>query len=194
MSHRYYEDNDTMTTVSTDERWYRNPDMAPPPLDHDDATTTYTEDNTDNSTTNSTNVGHLSLSKLTPQEKKDISGRTPQISEEITGDLKEFIDLCEQIRNAKEEIKVLCDRKTELEGKISEFMKHNQIPAFITPNGRITVYNAKSVKPLNKEYFKETVSSKIRDEKMVEELMSLVFSKRPTTEVQKIKVTRTSNK
>src|SRR6478609_8459039 len=175
MSRYYDDDTATMdtgdTTESVDDRWYRNPNMAPPPLGDDD-TTAYTEE--DMQSTASTSRKKLSLSKLTVNEAKEaVEGKTATVSEEITGDLKEFIDLCEQIRNAKDEIKVLCDRKVELEGKIFEFMKQNDIPAFITPNGRISMYNAKSVKPLNKEFFKETVSSKIGDEKMVEELINL---------------------
>jgi|SRR6478609_4853124 len=118
------------------------------------------------------------------EEKKGV-----QLTEEITQALRQFINLCEQIKNAKDEIKVLCERKAELEGRITQFMLSHDIPAFKTPNGKISVYQAKTTKPLNKDFLKETISAKITDAKMVEELTNMAFTGRPTVSTPKIKIT-----
>ena len=110
------------------------------------------------------------------------------IPDEVTSNLREFIDLCEQIKGAKEENKILRDRKSELETAITAFMIDNSIPAFKTPNGKIQVYNTKSVKPLSRDFLRDTMASRILDEKIVQELTEMAFAKRPTASVQKIKV------
>lgn len=111
------------------------------------------------------------------------------LPDEITRALREFINLCGQIKDAKDEIKALCERKSELEGLITQFMVSHDIPAFKTPNGKISVYQAKTVKPLNKDFFKETISAKISDTRMVEELTNLAFTGRPIVSTPKIKIT-----
>lgn len=110
------------------------------------------------------------------------------LSDEMTQNLREFIDICEQIKGAKDEMKIFTERKKELDGVITAFMLENGIPAFKTPNGRITVYETKSVKPLNKEYLKETIGKRITDVKMVEEITDLAFNNRESVSVQKIRV------
>ena len=122
------------------------------------------------------------------EEVPENNGRQILLTEEMTNNLREFIHQCELIKGSKEELKILNERKNELEAVITQFMINNDIPAFKTPNGRISVYNAKSTKPLNKDYLLNTISEKIPDRKMAEELTEMAFAKRPTTETRKIKV------
>jgi len=157
-------------------RYYDDETSVDTRRDNDDSSTFYTETMDD----------RTEDAPARPPSKNKNDGI--QLTEEITNDLKEFIDLCGQIKAAKEEIKVLADRKVELEDKISQFMIEHGIPAFNTPNGMIKSYPATTVKPLNKEYLRETLSSKLQDARIVEELTTLAFQKRPSTSVHKIKV------
>jgi hypothetical protein len=105
-------------------------------------------------------------------------------------DLREFIHLCEQIKAAKNELKVLVDRKAELETNISQFMLSHEIQHFETPNGKISLVESKTVKPLSKDYLRDTISSKISDPTIVNELTSLAFAKRPSKTISKIKISK----
>jgi len=187
----YYDDEDQSTTDSRDLRglhdvekqanWYSEDTETDVSTRNDEATA---EDDT--STTN----GRGKRPKLDMEAVEREQQANPNIvTEEITRDLREFITLCEQIKAAKEELKGLVELKTELEVKISEFMITHDIPAFKTPNGQISVVQAKSVKPLNKEFFRDTISAKIADMKIVDELTEMAFSGRPTVQTRKIKVT-----
>lgn len=111
-----------------------------------------------------------------------------EISQEMKNDLLEFIDLCEQIKTTKDALKVFTERKSELEREIADFMIKNEIPGFAFPSGRISVYPSKVVKPLNKEYLRETLVEEIPDEQLIQRVTEKAFSKRPSTAVQKIRV------
>jgi uncharacterized protein YbcV (DUF1398 family) len=112
------------------------------------------------------------------------------VSEEFVSDLKEFIDLCEQIHTAKDEIKLLNERKSELEKKMETFMVQNNITGFSTPSGKVSIQSRKSVKPLNKDYLSEVISTRIHDKSVVEEIVQKTFSERPSTMKPKIKITQ----
>lgn len=116
------------------------------------------------------------------------------ITEGMTRDLQEFLDLCKSIKAAKEELKILSDRKMELETGIQEFMIEHEIPAFKTPSGLIQIRQTKSIKPLNKDFLRETISTRISDTQMALELTELAFSNRPTTLIPKIKVSSIPHK
>ena len=127
------------------------------------------------------------------ENEQDSKGQVV-VTEEMKMNLKKYINLCEQIKGVKEDIKVLSDEKAEVEGIITLFMAKNNIPTFKLPNGRISVYNSKSVQPLNKEYLKETISSKIADPKIADEITELAFSQRKVTNSQKIRHVPERNK
>ena len=114
---------------------------------------------------------------------------TTTVTDNLREDLREYIDLSDQLRKVKKDIKILTERKMELEKTICDYMVENDIPAFKTPSGKISVCQVKSTKPLNKEYLFETMknSSKI-EENIAKELSELVFTSRPIIPVQKIKV------
>ena len=109
------------------------------------------------------------------------------IPEEVTQNLREYVDICTQIKTAKDELKIFSERKSELEEFILEFMMQNSIPAFDTPNGRIKLCETKSKAPLNKDYLREMVSKKLTSQE-TDEIIELAFDKRPTVNSQKIKL------
>lgn len=184
----YYEHDDETTLDSRDIREIRNTDEASTYYTEDTMTDDTRTRNDDDTTT--TDSVRNRRPRINPIALKEEAKANPTIlTEEITNDLRQFINLCEQIKASKEELKILSDLKTELENKISEFMITHDIPAFKTPNGKIQVYQAKTTKPLNKEFLRETIAAKIADAKIVDELINTAFTARPTTSSQKIKVT-----
>lgn len=190
----YYDDESTVDDTRTRDSYARDAERAP------DEDTWYTKDDDDATTTTSNTHDHETRARLKAELSKrsasmpDLARENSGLPDETKNDLKEFIHLCEQIKAAKEEIKVLNDRKVELEGKISEFMLRHEIQQFDTPSGKISIVETKAVKPLNKEFLRDAISARITDPKVVEELTNLAFSKRPTTSVPKIKITRTVQK
>lgn len=110
------------------------------------------------------------------------------IDENMKDNLRKFIDLSEKITEAKEALKVLTDVRTEIESQILSFMVLNNIPKFKTPIGTLKFIETKSVKPLNKALLTETISKKITDKKLAQELTD-ALTNRPTTSVPKIKLT-----
>ncbi|KAJ3213743.1 hypothetical protein HDU81_001851, partial [Chytriomyces hyalinus] len=104
---------------------------------------------------------------------------TTTVTDALREDLREYMDLSDQLKKIKKDVKILNERKTELENKICIFMVDNDIPAFKTPTGKISVCQVKSTKPLNKEYLFETMkqSSKV-EENLAKELSELFFTAR----------------
>jgi hypothetical protein len=129
------------------------------------------------------------MSQNRVEENKPQKIAAEEITQEMKDDLLEFIDLCEQIKASKDGIKVFVERKAELERQIADFMIHNDIPGFVFPNGRISKFDKKITKPLNKDSLHETIVEQFADEKAASEVTEKVFSKRPSTTVQKIRVT-----
>ncbi len=110
------------------------------------------------------------------------------VPEQVKHDLREYLDLKEQIKGANEELKVFKERLKELEGDLSQFMSENNIPFInIPPLGKVSFYQSKAMKPLNKDFIKEAFDSKIMDKTLASELTTM-FEKRPFTEVSRIKV------
>ena len=142
------------------------------------------------------NVEEREIEKpIDPQEEQEVQEQEELqrdvkklITEEMKSDLQEFLDLCKSVKLAKENMKILNERKSELEVTIREFMIQNEIPAFKTPNGMISIRQTKSVKPLNKDFLRETISTKIADAQIALELSEMAFTNRPTIFVSKIKV------
>ncbi|KAI8822773.1 hypothetical protein BJ741DRAFT_635210 [Chytriomyces cf. hyalinus JEL632] len=111
----------------------------------------------------------------------------PPPGDTLKNNLREFIDLTEQIKNVKRDLKIINERKNELASDICKYMIDNDIPAFKTPNGNVSVYEQKSTKPINKDYIIETLSTKL-DDLLAKELAALLVESRPVIPVPKIKV------
>lgn len=116
----------------------------------------------------------------------------PKVTEGLRENLREYIDLTEQIKNVRRDVKVLVERQKELSVMICDFMVENDIPAFKTPNGKVSVCETKSTQPLNKDYIYETISKSGKvDTRLAKELTDIVFLSRQVTPGQKIKVNLT---
>lgn len=114
--------------------------------------------------------------------------RVVQVPPEVKDDLKEYVDLQEQIKGANQELKVFKERLKELSTDIAQYMAENGLLFIDTPRGKVSFYQSKAMKPINKDYFKEALAgSKITDQGIIDELTS-IFDKRPFTEVSRIKV------
>jgi hypothetical protein len=57
-----------------------------------------------------------------------------QSLQKINENLEEYVDLCSQIKNVKEELKIFTERKGELEVYITNYMNVHQVPEFVTDN------------------------------------------------------------
>src|SRR5688572_2542155 len=77
----------------------------------------------------------------------------------IQSDIKEYIDLCEQIRAVKQDMKIIQERKRELDDHICAYMVKHNISACQTPQGKILMYQAKVMKPMNKTTAVETLTA-----------------------------------
>lgn len=113
----------------------------------------------------------------------------------INENLEEYVDLCSQIKNVKEELKIFTERKGELEVSITNYMKINQVPEFVTDNGKnkIRLYESKTKTPLNKDYLREALSEKIKDIVIQDEIIKLAFD-RPSNHSFKVKLYAPSTK
>ncbi len=109
------------------------------------------------------------------------------VPSQVKEDLKEYLDLKEQIKGANEELKIFKERLKELEGDLTQYMEEHNVQFFNTPLGKVSFYQSKSMQPLNKDFFKEAFQSKIPDKTLANELTTM-FEKRPFTETNRIKV------
>lgn len=120
---------------------------------------------------------------------KEIKEDSKPQTTEINSDLREYIDICSQIKSAREDLKIITERKSELEKTISNYMTEHNIPGFNTPNGRIAFYDAKSVTPMNEGFLREKFSENNVDSKITDTILESITSKnRPSVAVKKIKV------
>ncbi len=106
---------------------------------------------------------------------------------QVKEDLREYLDLKEQIKGANEELKVFKERLKELSGDISQYMNEHGIDFFNTRLGQVTFYKSKAMTPLNKDFVKKAFESNIPDRTLATELTN-IFEKRPFTEVSRIKI------
>lgn len=108
-------------------------------------------------------------------------------NEELTRNLKEYIDLSIQTQETKKELKIIAERKKELEEAILVFMEANSIDVLRTQGGSIKLYDAKSKAPLNEEYLRETLGETL-DSATLDSIIETAFKQRPVTNTRKIKL------
>lgn len=107
--------------------------------------------------------------------------------EQVKATLKEFIDLSKQIKDVRKELKVINERRKELEVTLTDYMHAASAPALRCDVGTVKLVDTKSVKPINKDGVFDVISSKV-DPSIAKELSELVFSCRPVIPVQKVRV------
>lgn len=104
-------------------------------------------------------------------------------NDDLTSNLKEYIDLSAQTVAVKKELKIIGERRKELEDQILNFMQTNSIDVLkIQGGGSIKLVETKSKAPLNEEYLRESLVEKaILDTQTIDDIINLAF-KRPVTQ------------
>jgi len=101
--------------------------------------------------------------------------------------VQRYVNLCESIKNLREEMSTLNAERMELELQIKDYMVQQQMSVFNLDNGKLIRTRGKQTTPLSKDYLKETLESKM-NASAAEEITKAAFENRPTKEVDKIKV------
>ena len=110
--------------------------------------------------------------------------------EEITPKILEYIDLTNNVKTAKEQIKLLNERRKELEVGIHEKMKQHDIKAFTTSQGNVRIFSSRSQKAPSKDEVAELIAEKVGNDQLAQEVLGIIYDKanRPSTSTEKIKV------
>jgi hypothetical protein len=110
--------------------------------------------------------------------------------EDVQPMVLELIDLTNNVKEARSSIKLLNERRKELENRIRERMRAYGIKGFTTRSGNIHIYESKTAKAPSKDDIAGLVAGKVGDERLAEEVMDIIYSKenRITVATEKIKV------
>lgn len=96
--------------------------------------------------------------------------------------VKKYLDICNDLDAAKDEIKIVTDSKKELEMMILEFMDDNNLDELEAGDGfKIRLRTSKSTKPLNKDSIYTTLLQALKKEE-AELLTAKIFDNRETSE------------
>ena len=109
---------------------------------------------------------------------------------ESLGDIiRDYINLSNQIKDSKAELRFVMENKIRCEQSIIEHMKEQNLPSITIENvGKITRYESKSTKAINKDYLTDTLLKQIDDAGLVNRLAEATFGNRPSVKVEKIKL------
>ena len=129
------------------------------------------------------------------QQDSPTTGTTTSGHEPIRPIVQKYVDLCEKIKNLREESASLTSEKNDLEQTIKDYMIAQQITVVNLSGengGRLIRTQTKQSSPLNKETLKEAISGKVTAN-VAEEITKQVFEQRPVKQVDKIKVVKTKS-
>ncbi|KAJ3085727.1 hypothetical protein HK102_013888 [Quaeritorhiza haematococci] len=126
-------------------------------------------------------------SETTEVVAKDEDEVNGHVMTSLKNNVKEYVTLTQEIKSAKEHIKLLNARVSELESELVEFMKSHDIQSLQISNGKINLYESKTVKPLNRDILTQTIAQKL-DPSVAKELVESAFGSRPTATVSKIRI------
>ncbi|KAJ3081297.1 hypothetical protein HK102_002440, partial [Quaeritorhiza haematococci] len=130
------------------------------------------------------------LHAMVPNDNNDNDDNNDNgVMNSLKNNVKEYVTLTKEIKEAKGHIKLLSARVTELEGELVQFMKSHDIHSLQISNGKINLYESKTVKPLNRDILTQTIAQKL-DPSVAKELVESAFESRPTTSISKIRIVR----
>jgi seryl-tRNA synthetase len=111
------------------------------------------------------------------------------MSQEFQNDIKQWVELDNEIRKANDAVKYLRSQRSELNDKINSYVNDNDIKhATININdGRIKFQNVKVTQPLTLKYIKECLSDCISNENDVDAIMNHIKEKREVKYTEEIK-------
>ena len=100
--------------------------------------------------------------------------------------VQEYVDINDQVNRAKQQIKAINERRTELEGVIREFMDENRINVIDTAAGKIKLFSSQSKPALKKEIISDLLTERLGPV-VASQVINIVYD-RESVSKQKVKV------
>lgn len=117
------------------------------------------------------------------------------VADDLTNSVSKLVDLNQQIKEARSDIKVLSQAEKALKLHIKKLMVDNGLDVINTKTGKITVKKSVRKVGLNKDTIKEGLSIFFEgNEEQVETVLKVIVDSLPTKETQTISVTGTKTK
>lgn len=117
------------------------------------------------------------------------------VADDLTSSVSKLVDLNQQIKEARSDIKVLSQAEKALKLHIKKLMMDNGLDVINTKTGKITVKKSVRKVGLNKDTIKEGLSVFFEgNEEQVETVLKVIVDSLPTKETQTISVTGTKTK
>tara|TARA_B110000305_G_C18912602_1_gene391391 strand:+ start:103 stop:471 length:369 start_codon:yes stop_codon:yes gene_type:complete len=117
------------------------------------------------------------------------------VADDLTNSVSKLVDLNQQIKEARSDIKVLSQAEKALKLHIKKLMVDNGLDVINTKTGKITVKKSVRKVGLNKDTIKEGLSIFFEgNEEQVETVLKVIVDSLPTKETQTISVTGTKQK
>jgi hypothetical protein len=117
------------------------------------------------------------------------------VADDLTNSVSKLVDLNQQIKEARSDIKVLSQAEKALKLHIKKLMVDNGLDVINTKTGKITVKTSVRKVGLNKDTIKEGLSIFFEgNEEQVETVLKVIVDSLPTKETQTISVTGTKQK
>tara|TARA_B100001063_G_scaffold167716_1_gene156759 strand:+ start:3964 stop:4314 length:351 start_codon:yes stop_codon:yes gene_type:complete len=109
-------------------------------------------------------------------------------NEELLDNVKEWINIDNEIRQLQGAIKERRKQKKELTNNLLSTMKQNDIDVFNIPDGELIYTKTKSKKPLSKKHLLLSLSEYFKNDKdMVQQLGKFILDSRQVNEKENIK-------
>ena len=116
-------------------------------------------------------------------------------ADDLTSSVSKLVELNQQIKEARSDIKVLSQAEKALKLHIKKLMMDNGLDVINTKTGKITVKKSVRKVGLNKDTIKEGLSVFFEgNEEQVETVLKVIVDSLPTKETQTISVTGTKTK
>ena len=122
----------------------------------------------------------------TPAQKP----KSSKIPKAILDDIREYVDLCEKIENSNAALRIIRERKKELEKGFMLYMKTQNIADFALKSGTITFTEDTQVKKVSPDALKKALAAKLNDPTLVDDVLNTVNADHPPKTVGKIKYTQ----
>jgi hypothetical protein len=103
----------------------------------------------------------------------------------LKSDIKEYLELDDEINKLNKELKVLKLEKKEIEMKILEYMKITKTDQINLGKGKLKLVKSKTYEVLKKDYIVSQLSEKL-DKSKAEDIADQLIKNRKTNEVSKI--------
>lgn len=120
------------------------------------------------------------------------TGMSVNNMEQFRGMVQEYVDLHDQITRARQQIKAINERKTELESVIKEFMDQNKINVIDTAAGKIKMFSSATKPALKRDVISNLLTERLGPT-VASQVLHIVYDDRETVNTQKVKVIPKAN-